>query len=72
MDCGGAMRIGEEARSVRRTLGEGEGVRNALERKRRKWEQWTLSVEVRDFPLLLTDFIDPQEPRSPNRALCTH
>jgi hypothetical protein len=30
--------------------------------------QQTLSDEVRDFPLPLLRFIDPGEPRSPNRA----
>jgi hypothetical protein len=35
MDCGGAMRIGEGARSAKQVLGEGEGARAALSRKRK-------------------------------------
>jgi hypothetical protein len=66
------MRIGEGARGTKRTLGESEGARGALERKRRRWERWALSVEVKVSPLPPLRFIDPQEPRSPNRALCTH
>jgi hypothetical protein len=66
------MRIGEGARSAKRMLGQSEGARGTLERKQRRWEQWALSVEVKVSPLPTLGFIDPQEQRSPNRALCTH
>jgi hypothetical protein len=66
------MRISEGAQSAKRTLGESEGARGALERKRRRWERWALSVEVKVSPLPPLGFIDPQEQPSPNRALCTH
>jgi hypothetical protein len=47
MDCGGAMRIGEEARSAKRMLCGGEVASTALGRKRKGRERQTLSVEVR-------------------------
>jgi hypothetical protein len=34
--------------------------------------RWALSVEVKNSPFLPLGFIDPWEPRSPNRTLCAH
>jgi hypothetical protein len=53
--------------ATKRTLGEHERARGALERKQERWERWALSVEVKNSPLPLLGFIDPWEPRSPNR-----
>jgi hypothetical protein len=57
---------------TKRTLRENEGARGALERKQGRREQWVLSVEVKNSPLPTLGFIDPREPRSPNRALRAH
>jgi hypothetical protein len=53
------MRIDEGARSVKRTLAISDGARDVLERKRRRWERWALSVEVKVSPLPPFGFIDP-------------
>jgi hypothetical protein len=47
MGCGGAMRIGEEAWSVKRVLCDGEGASAALGRERKGRGQQRLSVEVK-------------------------
>jgi hypothetical protein len=49
--------------------GRNEGACGALERKQERREQWALSVEVKNSPLPPLGFIDPWEPRSPNRVL---
>jgi hypothetical protein len=46
--------------------------RGAMERKQETQEQRALSVEVKNFPLLPLEFIDPWEPHSPNRVLHAH
>jgi hypothetical protein len=69
--CGGAMSIGGR-RGDKANTKRNEGARSAREWKREGREKWALSVEVKDSPLPPLGFIDPWEPRSPNRALCTH
>jgi hypothetical protein len=49
-----------------------EGAHGALERRRERREQWALNVDVTSSPLVPLRFIDPWEPRSPNRALYAH
>jgi hypothetical protein len=57
---------------TKRMLRGNEGARGALEWKRERRERWALSVEVKSLPSLPLGFIDPWEPRSPNRALRAH
>jgi hypothetical protein len=59
MDCGGAMRIGEGARSVKQMLCGGEGASAALGRKRKGRGRQTLSVEVKIRLASPLGFIDP-------------
>jgi hypothetical protein len=55
MDCGGAMRIGEGEQSAKRVLGEDEGARTALGRKRERRGRRALSVEVKIHLALPSD-----------------
>jgi hypothetical protein len=71
MDYWGAMQIGEEARSARQTLGEGEGARAALGQRRKRRSRRALSAEVNTRLALPRTYIS-MEPRSPNRTLCAH
>jgi hypothetical protein len=59
MDCGGAMRIGEGARSVKRVLCKSEGASAAVGRKRKGRGRQALSVELKIHLALPLGFIDP-------------
>jgi hypothetical protein len=65
------MRIGEGARSAKRTLGGGEEAHGALKQRLRKREQWAPSTEVK-IHLSLPRIYRSTELRSPNHTLCVH
>jgi hypothetical protein len=71
MDYGGAMRIGEGARSAKRVLCDGEGASAAQGRKRKGRGRRALSVEVKIHLVLPLGFIDPwsHDPRI-TRSAC--
>jgi hypothetical protein len=69
--CRGAMSIGGRRGDEANAKGKRRGARCSGTKKGR-WEQWALSVEVKNLPLPPLGFIDPREPRSPNRVLRAH